>query len=90
MSELHAFLDGVPVGSFAMSAGGNTTFAYGEAYRNLPTATPVSLSMRTGRTRRKAKAAGPFLAGRLPDSPERHEERRTVVARRSISFWSTR
>lgn len=74
MSELRMFLDGVPVGTFEMNAGGNTTFTYDEAYRNLPTATPVSLSMRTGRASWKAKAAGPFLAGLLPDSPERLRE----------------
>ena len=40
MSELRAFLDGVLVGAFEMSAAGNTTFTYDDGYRSLPTATP--------------------------------------------------
>lgn len=74
MSELRAFLDGEPVGAFEMNATGNTTFTYDEAYRSRPPATPLSLSMRTGRRTWAAKSAGPFLAGLLPDSPERLHE----------------
>jgi len=74
MDELRAFLDGTPVGTFEMSAAGNTTFTYDDAYRSLPTATPISLSMRTSRSSWKARAAAPFLAGLLPDSPDRLRE----------------
>jgi len=33
MSELRAFLDGALVGTFEMSAAGNTTFTYDDEYR---------------------------------------------------------
>lgn len=74
MSELRAFLDGVLVGAFEMSAAGNTTFTYDDGYRSRSTATPLSLSMRTSRSEWRAGAAGPWLAGLLPDSPERLRE----------------
>lgn len=74
MSELRAFLDGVPVGVFEMSATGNTTFTYDDGYRSRPAVTPMSLSMRTSRSVWKTAAAGPWLAGLLPDSPERLRE----------------
>ncbi|MGU3410579.1 type II toxin-antitoxin system HipA family toxin [Microbacterium sp. M1A1_1b] len=74
MGELRTYLDGTPVGSFEMSATGNVTFTYDDHYRSAPQATPMSLSMRTSRASWKARSAGPFLAGLLPDSPERLRE----------------
>lgn len=74
MSELRAFLDGVLVGTFEMSATGNTTFTYDDEYRSDAAATPLSLSMRTSRSVWRAASAGPWLAGLLPDSPDRLRE----------------
>lgn len=71
MSELRAFLDGVLVGTFEMSATGNTTFTYDDEYRSDAAATPLSLSMRTSRSVWRVASAGPWLAGLLPDSPDR-------------------
>lgn len=74
MSELRAFLDGTPVGRFEMTSAGNVSFAYDDDYRSLADATPISLSMRTTRASWRSAAAGPFLAGLLPDSPDRLRE----------------
>ena len=74
MADLLAYLDGTLAGTFAMNASGRVTFAYDGDYRSQATPTPMSLSMRPTRAEWPSRAAGPFLAGLLPDSPERLAE----------------
>lgn len=69
-TELAAYLDGAPVGTFTMSAAGNVTFAYASDYPG-DEATPLSLSLPLARHTHPSRAALPYLQGLLPDSPER-------------------
>lgn len=71
MSELHAYLDGTRVGTFTLNASGKIAFAYDDDYRSRADATPMSLSMRPTRSDYGPRHAAPFLAGLLPDSPDR-------------------
>lgn len=71
MSDLHAFLDGTPVGTFTMNNNGTVTFAYTDEYRHHSTPTPLSLSMRPTRRQWPSRSAMPYLAGLLPDSEDR-------------------
>lgn len=71
MSDLHAFLDGAPVGTFTMNNSGTVTFTYADDHRNQSAPTPISLSMRPTRRQWPSRTAMPFLAGLLPDSEDR-------------------
>lgn len=74
MSDLHAYLDGTPVGTFTMNNSGTVTFTYEDDYRDRSAPTPLSLSMRPTRREWPSKAAVPFLAGLLPDSEDRLDQ----------------
>ncbi len=43
--ELRAYQDSIPIGTFAQTAAGNTTFTYDDAHRQSRDATPLSLAM---------------------------------------------
>ncbi|GAB3597679.1 HipA domain-containing protein [Microbacterium tumbae] len=66
MPELRAYLDGISVGTFQQSAAGAITFRYDEG---ASTRTPISLSMPRSLPEHRQRAARPYLAGLLPDSP---------------------
>jgi serine/threonine-protein kinase HipA len=72
--ELTVYLDGVPIGSLAQSAGGSIQFSYDNDYRRAHDATPLSLSMPTVRGQHKNKQARAYLQGLLPDSEGRLAE----------------
>ena len=72
--ELRVYLDGTAIGSLAQNAGGGIQFAYDDEYRQLRSATPLSLSMPLIRQAHKNKQTRAFLQGLLPDSEGRLAE----------------
>lgn len=65
---LRIYLDGVPIGTAKQTPQGALSFAYDEAYRDDPDATPLSLSMPLARAQHGNKQVKAYLDGLLPDS----------------------
>lgn len=65
---LHAYLDGVPVGTIEQSAQGRLGFSYDAEYQQHRAATPLSLSLPIFAPSHKDKAVRAYLEGLLPDS----------------------
>jgi serine/threonine-protein kinase HipA len=70
VKQLDLYLDGVRCGTVAQSSSGNLTFDYDEAYRTIPDATPLSLSMPLAAMTHKKRSILPFLQGLLPDNDD--------------------
>lgn len=69
MKQLEVYLDGEACGTLSQTPAGNLGFAYHEAYRTRPDATPLSLSMPLSASAYRKKQALPFFQGLLPDNP---------------------
>jgi serine/threonine-protein kinase HipA len=65
---LVVYLDGTPIGEVGQSPQGALSFIYIDEYRNMPDATPLSLSMPLAADRHRNKTVRAYLEGLLPDS----------------------
>ena len=68
--ELRVLIDDAPIGSVHQDRHGRFSFVYDEAYRRLPAAIPLSLSMPLSVAEHGDKTIAPFLWGLLPDNDE--------------------
>jgi serine/threonine-protein kinase HipA len=71
--RLNVFLDGVFIGQVEQSPQGQLSFSYDDAYREVPDATPLSMSIPLNGGRHGNKTVRAFLDGLLPDSQPARE-----------------
>jgi len=68
--ELRVLMDSAEIGTIRKTHHGKLQFTYDQAWRALPGAVPLSLSMPVTAAEHGDAAIGPFLWGLLPDSEE--------------------
>jgi len=68
--QLAVLIDGAEIGHITQDGRGKFYFTYGSAYRQAPTAIPLSISMPLSVAEHDDKAIRPFLWGLLPDNDD--------------------